>query len=230
MDFLVLGPLEVRAEGDRIRLASDAQRRLVSLFVLHAETAVRAEALEDALGLSPGALRTSVCRLRRVVGPDVLTTEPPGYAIHGDHIDAVQFEEALDRARAAADPTQERALLRDALVLWRGEPYTEFAHEPWAACEVRRLTELRCGAVEDLVDLELAAGERSPAIARLQPLIEDHPFRDRPRGQLMMALAAAGRRADALRAFEDYRRLLRDETGTEPSAALIDLDRQILRA
>lgn len=228
MDFMVLGPLQVRgAGGDRIRLASDAQRRLVSVFVLNADEVVRSEELEDLLGLSPSALRTSVCRLRRLVGAEVLTTEPPGYAIHGDQVDAALFEDQLDRARAAPSSEERRACLVRALHLWRGEPYSEFAHEPWAACEVRRLVELRSGAIEDLVDLELAAHEWSPAIARLQPLIEEQPFRDRPRGQLMAALSGAGRQADALRAFQQYRSYLRDEAGTEPSTPLIELDRRI---
>ncbi len=228
MDFMVLGPLQVRdAGGDGIRPASDSQRRLVSLFVLHADAVIRAEELEDVLGLSPSALRTSVCRLRRVVGADVVTTDPPGYAIHGDRVDAVVFEGYLDQARGTDDPDGRRELLQRALLLWRGEPYGEFAHEAWAAGEVGRLTELRCGAVEDLVGLEIDNGAWSSAIARLHPFIADQPFRDRPRGLLMRALAGAGRQADALRAFQEYRRFLRDESGTDPSPALVALDRRI---
>jgi DNA-binding SARP family transcriptional activator len=231
MDFMVLGTLQLqRRQGDRVRLPSDAQRRLVSLLVLHAEAVVRAEELGDRLGLSASALRTSVCRLRRRLGADVVTTEPPGYALHCDHLDVTGFERGLRAARSGSDdPACRRAFLEQALRLWRGEPYAEFAHEAWVEGEVRRLTELHCGAVEDLVELEIRAGEWSPAIARLQPLIDDQPFRDRPRGLLMQALASGGRQADALRAFQDYRDLLRDEVGTEPSAPLVDLDRAISR-
>lgn len=228
MDFMVLGPLQVQRErGERIRFGSDAQRRLVSLLVLHAEVTVRSEELEDQLGLSAGALRTSVCRLRRIVGAEVVTTEPPGYALHCDHLDVRGFERCLATARRTDRARDRQGLLEQALQTWRGEPYAEFAHEGWATCEVRRLTELRCGAIEDLARLEIATGQWSPAIARLQPLIVDQPFRDQPRGLLMRALAAAGRQADALRAFQDYRRLLRDEAGTEPSAGLVALDREI---
>ena len=229
MEFIVLGPLEIcDSEGEHVRLTSDAQRRLVSVLVLHAGALVRAEELGEVLGLSPSALRTSVCRLRRHLEDGVITTEPPGYALHGGTIDVERFERGLALARdAQPEPTRRRRLLEEALALWRGVPYAEFANERWAACEVRRLTELRCGAIEDLVELELAAAEWSRAAARLLPLIDEEPFRDRPRGLLMRALAGAGRQTDALRAFEAYRTLLRDEVGTVPSASLVALDRAI---
>ena len=113
--------------------------------------------------------------------------------------------------------------------MWRGDAYAEFAHEPWALAESRRLAELRAGAVEDLAVLLIERGEWSAAIARLGPLIATYPFRDRPRGLLMRALADCGRRVDALRVFQDYRRFLIDEVGTEPSPELVALDRDIAR-
>lgn len=231
MDFVVLGPLQVRSSGGgHIRLTSDAQRRLVSVLLLHADAVVRSEELEDLLGLSPSALRTSVCRLRRLLDAQVVRTEPPGYAIHGDGLDVRRFERFLGLAQEVADPVLRRHLLCEALDLWQGEPYAEFADEPWVACEVRRLTELRCGAIEDLVELELAQGRWSRAAALVLPLVEEQPFRDRARGLLMRALAGAGRQADALRAFEAYRSFLRDETGTVPSPTLVALDRAIARS
>ncbi|MGZ4138088.1 MAG: AfsR/SARP family transcriptional regulator, partial [Actinomycetota bacterium] len=113
--------------------------------------------------------------------------------------------------------------------LWRGDAYSEFAHEEWAAGESRRLAELRAGATEDLVELLLGAGEWTMAIATIESLIDREPFRDRPRGLLMRALADSGRRIDALRAFQTYRTFLVDEIGTEPSALLVALDREIAR-
>ena len=113
--------------------------------------------------------------------------------------------------------------------MWRGDAYAEFAHEPWALAESRRLAELRTGAVEDLAVLLIERGEWSAAIARLESLIAAYPFRDRPRGLLMRALADSGRRVDALRVFQDYRRFLLDEVGTEPSPELVALDRDIAR-
>lgn len=231
MQFDVLGPLRVvGAHGPAVKLSSVAQRRLMSLLVSRAGTVVSADSLAEHLELSPGALRTSVSRLRRVVGFDVLVTEPPGYQLRSRDVDALRFEELTDEARAVIDPTVARAKLEEALTLWRGEAYDEFAYESWATGEARRLTELRAGATEDLAERLVDAGEWSTAIATIQPLIETEPFRDRPRALLMRALADSGRRTDALRAFQTYRAFLLDEVGTEPSAAITSLDREIARA
>ncbi|WP_426573404.1 ATP-binding protein [Aquihabitans sp. McL0605] len=231
MEFMVLGPVQlVGPAGNRINLASDAQRRLVSHLVLRANTIVRSEELEDHLGLSPGALRTSVSRLRRVVGFDTLLTAAPGYELRTDSIDAARFERLLDEARTTGDCSQARLLLEAALDQWRGVAYAEFAHEPWAEVEAHRLGELRAAATEELVANLVASGEWARALAHLDPLIAEHAFRDRPRALQMEALAGSGRQLDALRSYQEYRRMLLDEVGTEPSPDLVALDRAIASA
>jgi DNA-binding SARP family transcriptional activator len=207
MQFDVLGPLRV-VDGDRrqLNLASASQRRLLSLLALRAGTVVSSDLCEEHLGLAGGALRTAVSRLRRVVGASTLVTAPPGYELRTDQVDALHFEQLL------ASGTRED--LESALALWRGDAYAEFAEEPWALTEAQRLDTLRNGAVEDLVEMLLDAGEWTAAIATVEPLIERDPYRDRPRGLLMRALAGSGRRTDALRAFQTYRRFLAEEVGT----------------
>jgi DNA-binding SARP family transcriptional activator len=129
MQFDVLGPLRVvGAHGTQVAMSSVAQRRLMSILVSRAGTVVSADSLAEHLELSPGALRTSVSRLRRVVGFDVLVTAPPGYELRSDNIDALRFEQLAADARAAADPVVTRAALEEALALWRGEAYDEFAY------------------------------------------------------------------------------------------------------
>ena len=136
MQFDVLGPLRVvGAQGARVAMTSAAQRRLTCILVSRAGVVVSADSLAEHLDLSPGALRTSVSRLRRIVGFDVLVTAPPGYELRSDDVDARRFEQLLDAARAAADPMAARTALVDALGLWRGEAYGEFAHETWARGE-----------------------------------------------------------------------------------------------
>ena len=173
MEFRVLGPLELWGPGDtKINLVSGAQRRLTSFLVQRANTIVPAEALEEHLGLTPGALRTSVSRLRRLVGFDTLITAPPGYTLRTDQIDATQFDALLAQARSSNDRTARDALAA-AVALWRGDAYAEFAHEEWAAAEVARLTELRACAVEELAQMILEAGEATSAITMLEPLDRD---------------------------------------------------------
>jgi DNA-binding SARP family transcriptional activator len=229
VQFRVLGPLEVLGRNAAlIDLPSVSQRRLIC-FLLVRGAMVSADSLAEHLEVSPGALRTTVSRLRRILGFATLVSAPPGYQLRADALDAREFEDCLAAAAAADDATAARRLLEKGISLWRGDAYVEFAHEQWAMAESRRLAELRAGAVEDLAELLLDGGEWSAATATLEPLIAAHPFRDRPRGLLMRALADAGRRVDALRAFQDYRRFLIDEVGTEPSPELVSLDRAIAR-
>ena len=97
-------------------------------------------------------------------------------------------------------PRSARALDR-----WVGPALDEFADEPWAIGDAVRLGEIRATAVEDLADALIAGGRVDEAIARLEPHLIEHPYRDRPRGLMMRALAAAGRTTEALRVYQTYR-------------------------
>lgn len=222
----VLGPIEfVDAEGCRVDLVSAAQRRLVAVLSLHACPTVSAGVLEEFVGLSPGALRTSISRLRRLIGPECVVTGSTGYEFRAN-VDAQEFERLVDGA-FAADDVAARTALEAGLALWRGPPYHEFDHEPWAVGERLRLSGLRAAAVEELAVLMLDSGEHVGAIAALESLIVAEPYRDRTRALLIRALADAGRRTDALRAFHDYRSLLIADIGIEPSSDLVALDRAV---
>ena len=229
--FEVLGPIVVRVGGESIRLGSSPQRRLTAALAMRAGQVLSSDFLIEHLGLSPGAVRTAISRLRRLVGPDVLVTAPPGYLLRTSNsaveTDVAVFERTVDAARRADDDSQTIDFLERARQMWRGEPYEEFGTEAWALSEVTRLRELYAAASEELVETLLRANQHGRAINVLEPLIAGYPFRDRPRGQLMRAYADSGRQADALRAFQTYRLFLVDEVGTEPSAAVVALDRQI---
>jgi class 3 adenylate cyclase len=83
--------------------------------------------------------------------------------------------------------------------------------------------------VEERIDAELGSGGGAGLVTELETLIEEHPLRERLRGQLMRALYAAGRQADALDAYRDARTMLRDELGLDPSDELRELEQAILR-
>ncbi|MEP7111851.1 MAG: BTAD domain-containing putative transcriptional regulator [Ilumatobacteraceae bacterium] len=225
----VLGAVRVfDAGGRRLTLASQAQRRLLAMLCLRANTSVRSVVLEEHLGLSSGALRTSISRLRRVIGPEALVSESAGYELTAS-VDAVEYGRLVNEA-FLSDAERARLCLEQAAALWDGPAYDEFAHEPWAEIEARRLGELHSAAVEELVLLLLEGGEPAAAIATVLPLIDEQPYRDLPRALLMRALDQAGRRTDALRQFQNYRHVLQREIGTEPSAPLVELDRAIASA
>jgi DNA-binding SARP family transcriptional activator len=220
----VLGAVQaVAADGSAIELPSPSQRRLLGLLALHAPRRLRSEWLADVLGVSPGALRTSISRLRTTLGPEVLLRASTGYAVSGE-VDASMFCAAATLARDAPDRLQ---ALQQALVLWTGPALEEFTGEPWAEGEITRLTEIHADTVDEYADELISARRPAEAVAALSAHVERYPYRDRSRGLLIRALAAAGRQADALRAFQIYRRALVDELGTEPSPEVVRIERRV---
>jgi predicted ATPase/DNA-binding SARP family transcriptional activator len=231
VEFRVLGQISVVGnDGVEVPLPGASQRRLVGFLASRANTITPIGSIALHLDLSEGAVRTGIARLRRRLGgPGCdLVTVGPGYMLATDRIDRVQFERASSAASTAgvAD-TDRRSSLEQALGMWRGDAFAEFAHEEWAATEAVRLDDLRASATETLVDVLLALGAHEEALQRAAELIHRHPFRDRPRGQQMRALASMGRVTESLRSFQEYRALLIEEVGTVPSAALAELEQLI---
>ena len=147
-------------------------------------------------------------------------------------LDLDAFEREVDtarKARAAGDLASASEALRSALVLWRG-PLCDGLTSPFLDVQRDRLEERRISIIEECIELDLAIGDRDDLVSELRQLVTEHPFRERMHGLLMLALYRSGRRADALAAFRDARRLLREELGVEPAEALQRLHQQILSA
>jgi DNA-binding SARP family transcriptional activator len=236
-EFRILGPLEVLAEdGEPLALGGQKQRAVLALLVLRANEVVSTEFLVTALwGERPPrtattSLQNSISALRKLLGPGLLLTQPPGYRLHvePDTIDLGRFERLVAAARGA-EPADRAEQLREALALWRGEPLAEIAFEPFAISESRRLEELRLAVLEDRIDADLACERYAELVPELDGLVSAQPLRERLRAQLMLALYHSGRQADALRAFQDARRALVEELGLDPSPQLQELHAQILR-
>ena len=247
MRFAVLGSLEVHdQQGRSLDLSSRRQRRLLAALIIHAGSVVSDERLTEMVWdeerLPDGgvrSLRTVMSRLRSTLelcepGATHVHTRPPGYVfdLNGSTLDVTVFEQQLQlgkRSLAEGDATTAIGAFDTALKLWRGGAYAEFADEDWARAEAVRLEELRAVVHELRVDARLMGGAHAESIGELERLVATHPFRERPRLQLITALYRSGRQADALHAYQTYRELLADEMGLEPSVALQELEIQILR-
>lgn len=152
MDFLLLGPLEVRELGRALPLGGAKQRALLAVLLLHANEVVSRDCLIDELwGEDPPdtavpSVQVYVSRLRKVLPPGTLVTRAPGYVVRADpeQIDLRRFERLIAERR-----------YRDALALWRAPPLAEFAHEPFARAEIPRLEELRLTALEERIEADL---------------------------------------------------------------------------
>ncbi|HYN96447.1 MAG TPA: BTAD domain-containing putative transcriptional regulator, partial [Pilimelia sp.] len=236
----LLGPLEVHDEAGRaITVGGPRLRALLIRLALDPGRLVGAAALADAVwptGPPPGAanaLQALVSRLRRLLPPGALVSQPAGYllAVEPWAVDAVRFEALAARGRAAAsrDPLGAAAILREALALWRGAALVDVATADFARSPVARLTELRLSALEDRCAADLAAGAAPDVIPELRALVAAQPLRERSAGLLIRALASAGRPAEALAAYERCRAAFAETLGTEPSPALAALHLAVLR-
>jgi DNA-binding SARP family transcriptional activator len=236
VQFELLGPLRV-VEGDRdLTPARLKQRVLLAVLLLHREQVVAGPELIEALwGEEPPesaqtALHGHVSALRKLIGSERIRTRPPGYLLQAsaDEVDLARFEALVAQARERDDPAQRSSCLLEALALWNGEPLADVRYEPFAQRESARLEELRLSALEERIDCDLALGRHHELVSELEPLVAAHPFRERLRGQLMLALYRCGRQADALHVLQSGRQRLVEELGLAPGPALQELERQIL--
>lgn len=240
----VIGPLRVVADGQESGIGGARLRVLLTRLALGVGGVVPPTALSEALWPEGGpahpdtALHSLATRLRRTLPePRALRSEPGGYrlALPPEAVDAVRFEHLAVQGRGAlrdGEPEDAVERLRAALGLWRGAPLADTAHLPFAASAVIRLERIRLGVREDLLAAELAfpgAVEHKVHVVELEQLVADHPLRERPRELLVVALAADGRRAEALAEHEEYRRLLAAQLGTVPGPRMRELHQRLLR-
>jgi DNA-binding SARP family transcriptional activator len=240
LEFRVLGPLEVRRDGVRVQVRGARLRTLLAALLVDPGRVASADALIEALwpddppADARHALEMGVSRLRGLLGGrSCVAARPPGYALDVDElaVDSGRFRRLLAEARDLVEVDARRAAARvdDGLALWRGDPYADFAFEPFAREEIAELSELRAQAEELRIDAALAAGRAGDVVGEISTLVAAEPTRERRREQLMLALYRAGRQADALAAFREASTFLRDELGLEPGTALRALERAILR-
>ncbi len=167
MDFRILGPLEVSANGERLELGGPKQRALLAMLLLNAGEVVSSDRLVEALwpdkppAAARHALEVNVSRLRKTLGANnagdsALVTRAPGYALHVEpgELDLQRFERLVAdgrRARADGDAALAARALHAADGLWRGRPLADLEFEPFARADVERLEELQLVAIEERI-------------------------------------------------------------------------------
>ncbi|MFC1441370.1 BTAD domain-containing putative transcriptional regulator [Streptacidiphilus sp. N1-10] len=224
MQYGVLGTTQaLRDDGTEVPLGGQRLRALLAALVLRGGRAVPAWALiEEIWGEQPpadpqDALQTLVARLRRALGADQLVSAADGYRLTGHRSDLRRFEELATAADTGS--------LRAALALWRGPALADLPTRTDAAA--------RCEAQRDAVRLrllaeELALGNPAGVLAELAELIERQPLDEPLRALQLRALHRAGRTPEALLGYQDFRRRLAEELGTDPGPELRALHLELL--
>jgi len=231
MQIRVLGPVDVvDDDGNAVALGGPTQVRILATLVAAAKQPVQIDSLVAhtwPAGQFPdnpiGTVRTYVARLRRLLGADAIETAPGAYRLGAIETDAAQFADLIERARRMSGSPTAADLWRQALDLWRDAAFGELADLDAIHPEAVRLEELRAEATEAYFDARLAAGGARELTAPVQTAVREFPLREGFRAQQMTVLARAGRQADALRAFQDFRADL-TEVGLEPSRRLMGID------
>jgi DNA-binding SARP family transcriptional activator/tetratricopeptide (TPR) repeat protein len=225
VEYRILGPLEVSADGRALDLGGSRQQRVLAALLLTPNRIVPLDRLvEMAWDGEPPAtadrqVRNRVAALRAVLTRfgGFIDTQESGYVLRvgPGELDAEHFDELAARGREARDP----ATLREALALWRGPVLAGIGSEPLrraaAALEEKRLV-----ALEECVDLELATGRPAAMVAELRAAVGENPLRERLVGQLMSTLYRVGQRDEALDVYRALATRLADELGIDPSPEL----------
>jgi DNA-binding SARP family transcriptional activator len=239
--FAILGPIQIRLKGGEAALVPRGRvLSFLALLLVNRGAVVHFDRIVDELWGAAGprhpknAVHVVASRLRAAVGQDVLVWEGGGYALRvcSRAVDAVRFEERLGLGReelAGGCPHAAAETFREALGLWRGPPLVDVAGEGFAQPEIARLDDLHLEGLSERADADLACGRYAELTGELEALVQEHPLRERLRGQLMLALYRAGRQADALAEYRSARRALVDGLGLEPSPQLRALETAILR-
>jgi DNA-binding SARP family transcriptional activator len=239
-EFRVLGPVEAAVDGRAVPLPAAKPRALLAVLLLGRNRVVPVHELvadlwsEEPPETATKALQVYVSQLRKAIGADRVVTKAPGYSLRVEdgELDLDRFEQLAREGRdrlAAGDAAGASDLLGQALALWRGPALAEFAMEPFARDAGSRLDDERLAALEDRTDAELELGRDDALVPELEELVARNPYRERLRGQLMIALYRTGRQADALDLYRRTRSTFVDELGIEPGPSLQELERAILR-
>jgi DNA-binding SARP family transcriptional activator len=191
MEFRILGPLEVRTDGQTVPVPGHRQHCLLAFLLLNADQIIPADRLIDELWPDEGsdsgaaALQACVSRLRKALGAYAkeLATAAPGYVLHvrSDALDVRRFERLLEQAEGE-EPAVAAKTLDEALALWRGPALADLGYESFAQAPIARLEELHLLALERRGAAYLALGRHTQLVPELEALVAQHPLREGLRG------------------------------------------------
>lgn len=244
MRIQILGTTAVRVAGRTINgaeLGGVKPRQILELLALDLGVPIAKDRLADLLwdGAPPasamGTLESYVCVLRRSLGlgsgrTSLLATTPLGYRLNPDgvSVDLADFAR-LSRNVVDARPASAVTAIEKAIALVQGDLLSDEPYASWALrardCFVRDLV----AAADRGARLATAIGDHAAAERLARTAVAADPLCEEASQSLMTALAAGGRRCEALRVFAELRAKMQDEIGVEPGAVTHGLYLEVLR-
>ncbi|QFU92563.1 BTAD domain-containing putative transcriptional regulator [Amycolatopsis sp. YIM 10] len=240
MEFRILGPLVAEHAGLACSLGGARQRAVLAALLLRANDVASVDYLADmAWETAPASpvsnVRTYIAGLRQCLpdGADRILTRERGYllVVNEGELDLAAFQRhhlAGDTARQAGQLERAAEEYQCALHLWRGQPLENVTGSSAMAADVTRLNELRLSVVERHIEVRLLLGQHADLVGELRSLVTEYPLREQLWVYLLRALHSSGRRADALQAYQQVRRLLDTELAFKPGQALREQHATIL--
>ncbi|WP_030909779.1 AfsR/SARP family transcriptional regulator [Streptomyces sp. NRRL F-5126] len=251
MEFRVLGPIDVRAQGRDLTPSAPKQRQVLALLVAQANHRVSVPALLNevwdcepprtattALQTYIGAIRKALAAATGARAGDIaarrLVTDGNGYVLRlaEDECDRPRFERLVLEARGLMERREAHTateVLGRALAMWRGAPFANVRQGSRLTAQARVLHETHLAASEARIDALLLCRRFPEAVAEAVALVGDHPYHENVHAQLMRALYASGRRAAALDVYQSLRRRMTDDLGIPPSPSTTTLHHVMLQ-
>jgi len=219
----LLGPVELTVDGEAAPAELLWKKNLALLLYLGLSSR-QARSREHLVGLFWGdkpeaaarhSLNEALRVIRRAVGEDALHTDATSIRLDPAALDTDLA--VFARHEAAGEWEKAAALVGGALLEGFAVP-GESAFEDWLAAERSQWGRRSVAALVKATEAELARGrtERAPGLAERAVALA--PTSGQAVGALMRALALAGDRAGALRRFEQYVQVLREQLNSSPDA------------
>jgi len=244
--FGVLGPLQLISDGTPVPLGPAKQRAVLAVLAINRNRPVSVDALTNAVGDDDPvpAARTSIQshisnlrRLLRTTGADpnhVLASAPPGYQLNVADTDCdigrFRTEKRAGAAAAAAGRFEDASShLSAALAQWRGPVLDDLRGYAFVDAFAASLAEDKVAAHSAWAEAEIACGRAEAAIAELEALTAEHPFREPLWAQLITAYYVTERQSDALGAYRRLKTALVEGLGIDPGPTVSALHERILR-
>ena len=219
----VLGRFELSGPTGPIELPN---KKLAALLAYLACSAPKPQSREKLATLLWGShfeaqarqnLRQALFRLRRVLGADALTTDGDEISLATAVVkcDATRLE-ALSREGGSASLAAAADLYQDSLLV--DVNIAEEAWADWHTAKRQRLEDLALDAMIGHAGQALKSGNLEAALKAANRAVAVNALREDAHRLVVQALAAAGRKAEALKHYQDLVALLKRELNAEPDA------------